>query len=71
MIISNLRLVTDETTFGPNAIVDVKIPLMTLYEIPLINEEVRNEILLAIGKELVEKINDMRKAEYTNETREV
>ena len=71
MIISNLRLVTDEITYEPNAIVDVKIPLMTLYEIRLINEEVRNEILLAIGKELVEKINDMRKdmrkTEYKNE----
>lgn len=61
MIISNLRLVTDEITFEPNAIVDVNIPLMTLYEITLLNEEIRNEILLAIGKELVEQINDMRK----------
>ena len=67
MIISNLRLVTDEITFSPNAIVDVKIPLMTLYEIRLINEEVRNEIFLAIGKELVETINDMRKPELKNE----
>lgn len=67
MIISNLRLVTDEITYEPNAIVDVKIPLMTLYEIRLINEEVRNEIFLAIGKELVEKINDMRKTELKNE----
>ena len=67
MIISNLRLVTDEITYEPNAIVDVKIPCMTLYEIHFLNEEIRNEILLAIGKELVEKINDMRKKEYKNE----
>jgi hypothetical protein len=61
MIVSNLRYFTDQTTFEPSAVVDVSIPLMTLYEVDLLNKEIQDDILLQIGKELVEQIESMRK----------
>ena len=67
MIISNLRYFTDPTTFEPSAIVDVSIPLMTLYEVGLLNKEIQDDILLQVGKELFEKIDSMRKKKLENE----
>ena len=61
MIVSNLRYFTDQTTFEPSAIVDVCIPLMTLYEVGLLNKEIQDDILLQVGKELFEQIESMRK----------
>lgn len=61
MIVSNLRYFTDQTTFEPSVIVDVSIPLMTLYEMGLLNKEIQDDILLQVGKELFEQIESMRK----------
>lgn len=61
MIVSNLRYFTDKNTFEPSAIVDVSIPLMTLYEVGLLNKEIQDDILLQVGKELFEQIESMRK----------
>ena len=61
MIVSNLRYFTDQTTFEPSAIVDVSIPLMTLYEVGLLNKEIQDDILSQVGKELFEQIDSMRK----------
>jgi len=61
MIVSNLRYFTDQTTFEPSAVVDVSIPLMTLYEVGLLNKEIQDDILLQVGKELFEQIESMRK----------
>ena len=61
MIVSNLRYFTDQTTFEPSVIVDVSIPLMTLYEVGLLNKEIQDDILLQVGKELFEQIDSMRK----------
>lgn len=61
MIVSNLRYFTDQTTFEPSAVVDVRIPLMTLYEMGLLNKEIQDDILLQVGKELFEQIESMRK----------
>ena len=67
MIVSNLRYFTDQTTFEPSAIVDVSIPLMTLYEVGLLNKEIQDDILLQIGKELVEQIESMRRKQIEAE----
>lgn len=61
MIVSNLRYFTDQTTFESSAVVDVSIPLMTLYEVGLLNKEIQDDILLQVGKELFEQIESMRK----------
>lgn len=61
MKVSNLRYFTDQTTFEQSAIVDVSIPLMTLYEVGLLNKEIQDDILLQVGKELFEQIESMRK----------
>ena len=61
MIVSNLRYFTDQTTFEPSAIVDVSIPLMTLYEVGLLNKEIQDDVLLQVGKELFEQIESMRR----------
>jgi hypothetical protein len=61
VIVSNLRYFTDPTTFEPGAVVDVSIPLMTLYEVGLLRKEIQDDILLQIGKELVEQIELMRR----------
>ena len=61
MKVSNLRYFTDETTFEPSAIVDVCIPLMTLYEVGLLNKEIQDDILLQVGRELFEQIQSQRR----------
>lgn len=64
MIVSNLRYFTDQTTFDPSAIVDVNIPLITLYEVGLLNKEIQDDILLQVGRELFEQIESMRKKHF-------
>lgn len=56
MKVSNLRKITDPTTFEPSVVVDVEIPRMTLYELTLMKEDIRKDIIYAIGAELLEQI---------------
>lgn len=56
MKVSNLRNITDPTTFEPSVVVDVEIPRMTLYELTLMKEDIRKDIIYAIGAELLEQI---------------
>ena len=63
MLVSNLRTVIDQETFEPSVTVDVKISAMVLYEINLYSEEIRNDLLMVMGKELVEQIQKLRKGE--------
>jgi hypothetical protein len=52
----------DQTTFEPSVVVDVEISRMTLYELNLLNEDIRKDILYTIGLELFEQIGtQMRK----------
>ena len=60
MLVSNLRTEIDQNTFEPSVIVDVKISAMVLYEINLYNEEIRNDLLMVMGKELIEQIQELR-----------
>jgi hypothetical protein len=52
MKVSNLRNITDPTTFEPS----VEIPRMTLYELTLMKEDIRKDIISTIGAELLEQI---------------
>ena len=56
MKVSNLRKITDPTTFEPSVVVDVEIPRMTLYELTLMKEDIRKDIIYTIGAELLEQI---------------
>ena len=56
MKVSNLRKITDPTTFEPSVVVDVEIPRMTLYELTLMKEDIRKDIIYTIGVELLEQI---------------
>lgn len=56
MKVSNLRNVMDPTTFEPSVAVDVEIPRMTLYELTLMKEDIRKDIIYTIGAELLEQI---------------
>lgn len=56
MKVSNLRNVMDPTTFEPGVVVDVEIPRMTLYELTLMKEDIRKDIIYTIGAELLEQI---------------
>ena len=56
MKVSNLRKVVDPTTFEPSVVVDVEIPRMTLYELTLMKEDIRKDIIYTIGAELLEQI---------------
>lgn len=56
MKVSNLRNITDPTTFEPSVVVDVEIPRMTLYELTLMKEDIRKDIIYTIGVELLEQI---------------
>ena len=56
MKVSNLRKTTDPTTFEPSVVVDVEIPRMTLYELTLMKEDIRKDIIYTIGAELLEQI---------------
>ena len=53
MKVSNLRNVMDPTTFEPSVVVDVEIPRMTLYELTLMKEDIRKDIIYTIGAELL------------------
>lgn len=56
MKVSNLRKITDPTTFEPSVVVDVEIPRMTLYELTLMKEDIRKDIIYTLGAELLEQI---------------
>ena len=56
MKVSNLRKITDPTTFEPSVVVDVEIPRMTLYELTLLKEDIRKDIIYTLGAELLEQI---------------
>ncbi len=56
MKVSNLRNITDPTTFEPSVVVDVEIPRMTLYELTLMKEDIRKDIIYTIGAEILEQI---------------
>ena len=56
MKVSNLRNVVDPTTFEPSVVVDVEVPRMTLYELTLMKEDIRKDIIYTIGAELLEQI---------------
>ena len=56
MKVSNLRKITDPTTFEPSVVVDVEIPRMTLYELTLMKEDIRKDIIYTLGVELLEQI---------------
>lgn len=63
MLVSNLRTEIDQETFEPSVTVDVKISAMVLYEINLYAEDIRNDLLMVMGKELIEQIQRLRKGE--------
>ena len=67
MIVSNLRYETDPTTFEQNAVVDVKIDRLTLYEMNLLNEDTRNDILMTLGQSLFEQIQELQLQRMKNE----
>ncbi len=69
MIVSNLRYETDPITFEQNAIVDVKIDRMTLYEMNLLKEDIRNDILMSLGQEFFEQIQELQIQRIKNERR--
>ena len=56
MKVYNLRKITDPTTFEPSVVVDVEIPRMTLYELTLMKEDIRKDIIYTLGVELLEQI---------------
>lgn len=56
MKVSNLRNVVDPTTFEPSVVVDVEVPRMTLYELTLMKEDIRKDIIYTLGAELLEQI---------------
>ena len=56
MKVSIQRKITDPTTFEPSVVVDVEIPRMTLYELTLMKEDIRKDIIYTIGAELLEQI---------------
>ena len=56
MKVSNLRNITDPTTFEPSVVVDVEVPRMTLYELTLMKEDIRKDIIYTLGVELLEQI---------------
>lgn len=56
MKVSNLRKITDPTTFEPSVVVDVEIPRMTLYELTLMKEDIRKDIIYTLGAELLGQI---------------
>lgn len=56
MKVSNLRNVVDPTTFEPSVVVDVEVPRMTLYELTLMKEDIRKDIIYTLGVELLEQI---------------
>ena len=56
MKVYDLRKITDPTTFEPSVVVDVEIPRMTLYELTLMKEDIRKDIIYTIGAELLEQI---------------
>ena len=56
MKVSNLRKITDPTTFEPTVVVDVEIPRMTLYELTLMKEDIRKDIIYTLGAELLGQI---------------
>lgn len=60
MIVTNLRMEIDDLTFEPRAVVDCKISLDTLQDISMYNEDVRNDLYLALGMELVGQIRELR-----------
>jgi hypothetical protein len=67
MIVSNLRYETDPTTFEQNAVVDVEIDRMTLYEIDFLKEDIRNDILMTFGKELIEQIKELQMVRHNEQ----
>ena len=69
MIVSNLRYEIDPTTFEQNAIVDVKISRMTLYEMNLLREDIRNDILMTLGQEFFEQVQELQIQRIKNESK--
>ena len=69
MIVSNLRYEIDPTTFEQNAIVDVKIARMTLYEMNLLREDIRNDILMTLGQEFFEQVQELQIQRIKNESK--
>ncbi len=69
MKVSNLRYETDPTTFEQNAVVDVKIDRMTLYEMNLLREDIRNDILMTLGQEFFEQVQELQRQRIKNEQR--
>lgn len=60
MIVSNLRYEIDPTTFEQNAIVNVKIDRLTLYEMNLLKEDIQKEILMEFGHSLFKQIKELQ-----------
>ena len=61
MRVSNFRYDLDLQTYEQNAVVDVSVNYQTLYDLRCMDKELRDEILLAIGKEIIDRIIEMRK----------
>ena len=67
MIVSNLRDVIDKETYEPAVVVDVKIDIMTLYELDFLKEDIRNDILMTFGKELIEQIKELQMVRHNEQ----
>ena len=67
MIVSNLRDVIDKETYEPAVVVDVEIDRMTLYEIDFLKEDIRNDILMTFGKELIEQIKELQMVRHNEQ----
>lgn len=60
MIITNLRLEIDQLTFEPLVVVDCKISLDVLQQIAAYTGDIQDELYVALGKELVNQIQELR-----------
>lgn len=61
MIVTNLRLEIDQTTFDPYVAVDCKISLEVLQDLHMNYDEVQqNDLYFVLGKELIDQINELR-----------
>jgi len=58
MKVSNLRNIVDQDNFEPSVVVDVEIPIMTLYELNLLKEDIKKDAIYTIGLELMEQIKE-------------
>lgn len=60
MKISNYRAVMDEETYVPYAVFEASISFETLYELQIMREDIRKDIMMTFGESLFEQIHELR-----------